>query len=73
MYAGLPMGEPVWVRRVVSVSITEAMPRSRMETVPSCLTITFRGFRSRCTIGTACTAESTAHSCAAIATAHCQG
>ena len=67
------MGEPVWVRRVVSVSMTEATPRSRTVTVPSGFTITFRGLRSRWTIGTACTALSTAHSCAATATAHCQG
>ena len=67
------MGEPVWVRRVVSVSITEATPRSSTVTVPSGLTITLRGLRSRWTIGTACTADSTAHSCAATATAHGHG
>ncbi len=67
------MGEPVWVRRVVSVSMTCATPRSSTVTVPSCLTITFRGLRSRWMIGTACTAESTAHSCAATAATHCQG
>lgn len=67
------MGVPVWVRRVVSASMTEATPRSRTVTVPSCFTITLRGLRSRWTIGTACTALSTAHNCAATATAHCQG
>ncbi len=67
------MGEPVWVRRVVSESITEATPRSSTVTVPSCLTMTFRGLRSRWTIGTACTALSTAHSWAATAAAHGQG
>lgn len=67
------MGVPVWVRRVVSVSMTWATPRSRTVIVPSCFTITLRGLRSRWTIGTACTALSTAHSCAATATAHCHG
>ncbi len=67
------MGEPVCVRRVVSVSMTAATPRSRTVSVPSCLTMTLRGLRSRCTIGTACTAHSTAHSCAATATAHGHG
>ncbi len=73
MYAGLPMGVPVLVRRVVSVSMTEATPRSRTRTVPSGRTITLRGFRSRWTIGTACTADRTEHSCATTATAHCHG
>lgn len=73
MYAGVPMGVPVWVSRVVSVSSTEATPRSRTTMVPSGRTITLRGLRSRCTIGTACTADSTAHNCAATATAHGQG
>ena len=67
------MGEPVWVSRVVSESRTEATPRSSTVTVPSGFTITLRGLRSRWTIGTACTAESTAHSWAATATAHGHG
>lgn len=67
------MGEPVWVRRVVSLSMTEATPRSRTVTVPSCRIMMFRGLRSRWTIGTACTAESTAESWAATETAHSHG
>lgn len=73
MYAGLPIGVPVWVRRVVSVSMTDATPRSSTTTVPSGRTITLLGFRSRCTIGTAWTAESAAHNWAATATAQGHG